>query len=79
MRTTHSRRGRRRAGRPGLADKAGAEGQAGQVGAAAAAGLVPDAVQVGADRADADVQLGGDLGVGAALGDQGDQLPFPGR
>jgi hypothetical protein len=26
----------------------------------------------------ADVQLGGDLGVGAALGDQGDKLPFPG-
>ena len=30
------------------------------------------------DRADADVQLGGDLGVGAALGDQGDQFSFPG-
>ena len=27
---------------------------------------------------DADVQLEGDLGVGPALGDQGDQLPFPG-
>jgi hypothetical protein len=26
----------------------------------------------------ADVQLGGDLRIGAALGDQGDQLPFPG-
>ena len=50
---------------PGL-DQFGAEGKAGQVGAAAAAGLVPDVVQVGADRADADVQLGGDLGVGAA-------------
>ena len=59
-------------------DQACAKGQAGQVGAAAAAGLVPDPVQVGADGADADVQLGGDLGVGAALGDQGDQLPFPG-
>ena len=33
---------------------------------------------MGADGADADVQLGGDLGVGAALGDQGDQFPFPG-
>ena len=43
-----------------------------------AAGLVPDPVQVGADGADADVQLGGDLGVGAAPGDQGDQFPFPG-
>ncbi len=31
-----------------------------------------------ADGADADVQLGGDLRVGAALGDQGDQLAFPG-
>ena len=59
-------------------DQAQGQGQAGQVSAAAAAGLVPDPVQVRADRADADVQLGGDLGVGAALGDQGDQLPFPG-
>ena len=76
-RPTRSRADRR--GRPpaGL-DQSGAEGQAGQVGAAAAAGLVPDPVQVGADGADADVQLGGDLRVGAALGDQGDQLPFPG-
>jgi hypothetical protein len=46
--------------------------QAGEVGAAAAAGLVADAAEVGADGADADVQLGGDLGVGAALGDQDD-------
>jgi len=53
------------------------ERQAGQVGAAAAAGLVPDPVQAGADGADADVQLGGDLGIGPAPGDQGDQLPFP--
>ena len=30
------------------------------------------------DGADADVQPGGDLGVGAALGDQGEQLLFPG-
>jgi len=60
-------------------DEAFAEGQAGQVGAAAAAGLVPDAVQVRGDRAGADVQLGGDLGVGAALGDQGDEFPVPGR
>ena len=50
-------------------DQAVAEGQAGQVGAAAAAGLVPDPVQVGADGADGDVQLRGDLGVGVALGD----------
>ena len=59
-------------------DQARGQGQAGQVGAAAAAGLVPDPVQVRADRADADEQLGGDLGVGTALGDQGDQLPLPG-
>ena len=59
-------------------DKSGLQGQPGQVGAAAAAGLVPDPVQVRADRADADVQVSGDLGVGAAPGDRGDQLPFPG-
>ena len=53
------------------------QGQAGQVGATAAAGLVPDAVQVRGDRADANIQLGGDLGVGAALRDQSDQFPFP--
>ena len=78
---THGALGAQRpaAWRPGDLDEADAEGQAGQVGAAAAAGLVPDPVQVRADGADADVQLRGDLGVGAALGDQGDQLPFPGR
>ena len=54
------------------------EGQAGQVGAAATAGLVPDPVQVRADRADADVQFGGDLRVGPAPGDQDDQLSLPG-
>ena len=59
-------------------DQASGQGQSGQVGAAAAAGLVPDPVQVRADRADADEQLRGDLRVGAALGDQGDQLPLPG-
>ena len=77
-RSTHSRRGPQGglAG-PGL-DQCGGQGQAGQVGAAAAAGLVPDPVQVGADGADADVQLRGDLGVGAAPGDQGDQFPLPG-
>ena len=57
--------------RAGL-DQAFAESQPGQVGAATAAGLVPDPVQVRADGADADVQLPGDLRVGAALGDQGD-------
>ena len=64
-------RPRRRLDQPGL------QRQASQVGAAAAAGLVPDPVQVSADGAHADVQLGGDLRVGAALGDQGDQLLFP--
>ena len=58
-------------------DQAGAEGQAGEVSAAAASGLVPDAVQVRADRVHADMQIGGDLRVGASLRDQGDQLPFP--
>jgi hypothetical protein len=69
--TTHRGRGPRAAGRAGRSarlDQARVEGPAGQVGAAAAAGLVPDAVQVGANRADADVQLGGDLGVGAGAG-----------
>jgi hypothetical protein len=33
---------------------------------------------VGMHGAHADVQLGGDLGVGAAPGDQGDQLPLAG-
>src|SRR6516164_8178730 len=58
-------------------DQACLQREAGQVGPAPASGLVPDPVQVGADGADADVQLGGDLGVSAAPGDQGDQLLFP--
>lgn len=53
-------------------DEAGLQGEPGQVCPPPACGLVPDPVQVGADGADADVQLFGDLGVGAALGDQGD-------
>jgi hypothetical protein len=60
-------------------DQAGLQGQAGQVGAAPAPGLFPDPVQVRADGADGDIQLGGDLGVGGAAGDQDDQFPFPGR
>jgi hypothetical protein len=59
-------------------DQARGPGQGRQVGAAAAAGLVPDAVQVRGNGADADVQLGGDLGVGAVLRDQGDEFSFPG-
>ena len=62
---------------PYCLDDALLQGQAGQVGAAAAAALVADAVQVGADGADADEQLLGDLGVGPPLGDQGDQFAFP--
>jgi hypothetical protein len=53
-------------------DEACLQGQPGEVGAAPAPGFVADAVQVGADGADADVQLPGDLGVGAALCHQGD-------
>jgi hypothetical protein len=60
-------------------DEAGLQGEAGQVGAASAPALVADPVQVGADRADADEELAGDLIVGAALGDQGDPVPVPGR
>ena len=47
-------------------DQACGQGQLGQVSAAGAAGLVPDPVQVRADRTHADERLGGDLGVGAA-------------
>src|SRR6476646_5937435 len=71
------------AGRPGAGGLAGpgldqsvGQGQAGQDSAAAAAGLAPDPVQVRADGPDADIQLRGDLRVGAAPGDQGDQLPL---
>ena len=64
--------------RPRPLDQARGRGQPGQVGAAAGAGLVPDPVQVRADGADADVQPGGDLRVGMALGDEGDRLPLPG-
>src|SRR6478736_1319979 len=59
-------------------DDAFLQGQAGQVGAAAAAALVADPVQVSAHGADADEELLGDLGVGPALGDERDQLAFPG-
>ena len=59
-------------------DEACLQGEPGQVGAAPAPALVTDPVQVGADGTDADVQLPGDLGVGTALGDQGDQLLLPG-
>jgi len=55
-------------GRQTRLDQAHGQGQPGQVGAATAAGLIPDTVQVGGDRTDADIQFGRDLGVGAALG-----------
>jgi hypothetical protein len=47
----------------GRLDEAAGQCQAGQVRATAAAGLVPDRVQVGADGADSDGQLVGDLGL----------------
>ena len=76
-RVTITHRGGPGAGQRAWLDEACLQGQAGQVSAAPAAALVADALEVGADGAHADVQLGGDLGVGAALGDQGDQFPFP--
>jgi len=45
----------------GWLNQARLQGEAGEVGAASAASLVPDPIQVGADRADAHVQLGGNL------------------
>src|SRR5260370_20666349 len=54
--------------------KSGLQREPGQVGTPPAACLVPDPVQVRADGPDADVELLGDLGIGAALGDEGDQL-----
>src|SRR6478736_10223722 len=59
-------------------DDAFLQGQPGQVGAAAAAALVADPVQVSAHGTDADEELLSDLGVGPALGNEGDQLAFPG-
>ena len=57
----------RAAGRcAGWLEEACLQGEAGEVGAAPASGLVPDPVQVGANGTDADVQLGGYLGVGTA-------------
>jgi hypothetical protein len=53
------------------------EGEAGEVGAAAAAGFVPGPAQVAADGSDGDERFPGDLGVGMAAADQGDQLFFP--
>src|SRR5262249_28790982 len=55
-------------------DESGLQREPGQVGTPPAACLVPDPVQVRADRADADVELLGDLDIGPALGDQRDQL-----
>jgi hypothetical protein len=58
--------------------QAGLQCQPGEVRATAAAGLVPDSVQVRADRADADVQVTSDLGVGTAPGHQGHQFLLTG-
>src|ERR1700722_6048644 len=60
------------AGRPAARDRldeACLQRETGEIGSPSASGLVPDAVEVRADGADADVQLAGDLGVGSALGD----------
>jgi len=46
--------------------------QAGEVRPPTTAGLIPDPVQVGADRADTDMQVTGYLRVGAAAGDERD-------
>jgi hypothetical protein len=61
--------GRRRAG---LRESLG-QGQAGQVGAAAT-GLIRNAVQVPADHADADIELGGDPAERGARSLNGDGL-----
>jgi hypothetical protein len=58
--------------------QAGLQCQPGEVRATAAAGLVPDSVQVRADRAHADVQVTSDLGVGTAPGHQGHQFLLTG-
>src|SRR5215467_10064520 len=65
-------------GRTTQLDQVRLQGQPGQVGAAPGSGLGPNPVEPGADGADADGELGGDLGVGAAPRDQGDQFPFAG-
>ena len=57
--------------------QAGGEGQPGEVGAPAATGFVPDPVQVRADRAHGDEQLGRDLRVGVPARDQRDEFTFP--
>ncbi len=64
--------------RPAELDEADPQGELDQVGAARGSGLGPDAVQAVTDGAGGQVQPRGDLGVGAALGDQDDQLALPG-
>jgi hypothetical protein len=61
---------------PGPARPRRPAGQPGQVGARTAAGLDADAVRVGPDSADANVQLTGDLRIGVAMGHQRHQFPF---
>src|SRR5580658_3794603 len=75
--TSLAGRPRRGVESPTPSDQAGAERQPGEVGAAPASGLVPDPVQVRADRAHADVHLRRDLRIGAPPRDQRDKLPFP--
>src|SRR6266536_2134797 len=53
------------------------EGEAGQVSPPARAGLVADAVQVGVDGTDAELQQLRDVLVGLAASDQLEDLPLP--
>jgi hypothetical protein len=55
-----------------------AEGEADEVGVALASGLMADLVKVRVHRAYADLQSAGDLRIGVAVGDQGDQFSLPG-
>jgi hypothetical protein len=61
-----------------VSDEAFAQRKPGEVGASAASGFIPDPVQVRTHGVDANVQPIGDLRVGTALGDQGDQFPLAG-
>lgn len=60
---------------PARLDRVGLQSQPGQVGALTAAGLGADAVQVGPDSADANMQLTGDLRIGVAVGPPASPIP----
>ena len=63
-----------RSDQPARLDQASLQGEPGEICPPPTACLVSDAVKVRADRADADMQLTGDLHVGPALADQSYQL-----